>query len=153
VWHRKRLMLTVEGRRLVVEDSDKDDKTYEAYNRIVRKEGRPSPILDQPSDYLLEQLRARTKTRKTWFRLDSDRHIVAALVDFHREAISRRFTLPDNWSFNAFSLREYREIMQSMMHGWYLVRSVVADEGMVCMGYPSAVWLVEKQDLLQQLCE
>jgi hypothetical protein len=156
LWHRKRLMLTVEGKRLVVAGSYKDDKTYEAYNRIVRKEGRPAPILDQPSDDLLEQLRARTKTRKTWFRLDFDRHIVAALVDFHREAISRRFTLPDNWSFNAFSLREYREIMltlQSMMHGWYLVRSMVADEGMVGMGYPSAVWLVEKQDLLQQLCE
>jgi hypothetical protein len=156
LWRRKRLKLTVAGKRLVVDDLDKDDKTYEAYNRLIRKEGRPDPVLDPPSDELLEKLRAKTKTRETWFRLNFDRDIVAALVDCYRDAISRRFTLPDNWNFNTFSLRDYRAIMltlQSMMVGWYNVRSMVADEGMKGMGYPSAAWVVEKDDLLQQLCD
>jgi hypothetical protein len=98
LWHRKQLKLSVESKRLTIESSAKNDKACEAYNRLVRKEGRPDPILKQPSHELLEQLRTRTKTRKTWFRLDFDRHIVMALVDFHREAVTRRYTLPDDWN-------------------------------------------------------
>jgi hypothetical protein len=156
LWYRKRIKLTIEGKRLVIENPHEDDKAYEAYNRLVRKEGRPDPVLDHPSDDLLTLLRACTKTKDKWFRLDFDRHVVEQLVAFHREHITRRFTLPADWSFTGFSLREYREIMltlQSMMHGWYLVRSMAADEGMLRAGCPSAVWLIGARDLLDQLAE
>jgi hypothetical protein len=155
MWRRKRLNLTVKDRQIVVERSDEDDKTYETYNRIIRKEGRSDPALDQLPEDALGTLRANTKTSKTWFRLDFDRTVVKMLVGYYRAAISRRFTLPDDWSFNLFSLKEYREIMltlQTMMVGWYNVRTMVANEGMPGMGYPSAVRLVKKQDLLLELC-
>lgn len=154
LWHRKRLKLAVEGKRLLIEPVHNDDKTYEAYNRLVRKEGREDPVLEQPPAELLRLLRDRTKLRETWFRLKFDREIVSRLVDFHREPTSRRFTLPDHWRFLNFSLKEYRTVMvtlQSMMHGWYLVRTMVANGGMRGMGYPSSVWLLEKDDLADQL--
>jgi hypothetical protein len=156
LWYRKRLKLTVDDKRLEIESSYKDDKTYEAYNRLVRREGRPDPVLGRPPDDLLDMLASRTRATDTWFWLTFDRTIVSRLIEFDREPVLRRFTLPSDWSFNAFSLKEYREIMltlQSMMHGWYLVRSMVANGGMKGLGYPSAVWLVEKPRLLKQLVE
>jgi hypothetical protein len=156
LWYRKRLKLSVEGKRLLIEPVHKDDKTYEAYNRLIRKEGREDPVLEQPPAELLRLLRDRAKLRETWFRLKFDREVVARLVDFHREPTSRRFTLPDHWRFLNFSLKEYRTVMvtmQSMMHGWYLVRTMVANGGMKGMGYPSSVWLLDKDDLANQLAE
>ena len=155
MWRRKRLELTVKDKRIVIERGNEDDKAYETYNRIIRKEGRPDPTLDELPVDVLRTLRTKTKTDKTWFRLDFDRTLVKMLVGYYRAAISRRFTLPDDWSFNRFSLKEYREIMltlQTMMVGWYNVRIMVANEGMPGMGYPSAVRLVKKQDLLLELC-
>ncbi|MCA1396118.1 hypothetical protein [Bradyrhizobium sp. BRP56] len=156
LWHRKRLKLSVKGKRLLSESVHKDDKTYEAYNRLIRKEGRDDPVLEDPPAELLQLLRDRTKLRETWFRLKFDREVVARLVDFHREPTARRFTLPDDWRFLNFSLKEYRTVMvtmQSMMHGWYLVRTMVANDGMRGMGYPSSVWLLDKDDLANQLAE
>ncbi len=156
LWYRKRLKLSVEGKRLLIEPAHKEDKTYEAYNRLIRKEGRDDPVLEQPPAELLKLLRDRTKLRETWFRLKFDQEVVSRLVDFHREPTSRRFTLPDHWRFLNFSLKEFRTVMvtlQSMMHGWYLVRTMVANGGMKGLGYPSSVWLLEKDDLANQLAE
>ncbi|WP_076861311.1 hypothetical protein [Bradyrhizobium mercantei] len=156
LWHRKRLILSVEDRRLSIEPVRHDDKTYEAYNRLVRKEGRADPVLGDPPAALLNLLRNRTKRRETWFRLKFDREVVSRLVEFHRATIARRSTLPDDWRFLNFSLKEYRAAMttlQCMMHGWYLVRTMVANGGMKGLGYPSSVWLLEKDDLANQLAD
>ncbi|WP_338692206.1 MULTISPECIES: hypothetical protein [Bradyrhizobium] len=156
LWHRKKLKLSVEGKRLLIEPAHEDDKTYEAYNRLIRKEGRDDPVLEQPPAELFKLLRDRTKLKETWFRLKFDREVVSRLVDFHREPTSRRFTLPDHWRFLNFSLKEFRTVMvtlQSMMHGWYLVRTMVANGRMKGLGYPSSVWLLERDDLTSQLAE
>lgn len=43
--------------------------------------------------------------------------------------------------------------LQSMMHGWYLVLTMVANGGMKGMRYPSSVWVLERDDLADQLAE
>jgi hypothetical protein len=142
LWHRGRIKLEVAENRLLVDRSFNNDKAYEAYNRLIQKEGRLDAGLDPP-DGVLGLLMSNVTVGDKWFRVDFNPALVSGLVSVLQPSMANRHTLPDNWQFNTFSLEQYRQILltlQAMMYGWYLARDFVA-QGIVHLGYPSSVWM------------
>ena len=151
----RRIKLEVAENRLLVDGSFNNDKAYEAYNRLIQKEGRPDAGLDPP-DGVLGLLMSNVAVGDTWFRVDFNPALISGLVSVLQPSMASRHTLPDNWQFNTFSLEQYRQILltlQAMMYGWYLARDFVA-QGMVHLGYPSSVWMppVRKLGALIKQC-
>jgi hypothetical protein len=151
LWHRGRIKLEVVGNRLLVDSSFNNDKAYEAYNRLIQKEGRPDAGIDPP-DGLLRLLMSNVTVGDTWFSVNFNPALVSGLVSALQPSMATRHTLPDNWQFNTFSLEQYRQILltlQAMMYGWYLARDFVAQQGMVSsLGYQSSVWMPPVQKLV-----
>jgi hypothetical protein len=153
LWHRGRIKLAVSGNRLLVDSSFNNDKAYEAYNRLIKKEGRPDAAVE-PTDDLLSLLIANVTVGGTWFRVNFNPALVSGLVSALQPSMANRHTLPDNWQFNMFTLEQYRKVLltiQGMLYGWYLARDFVAQQGMVGLGYPSSVWMLPVHELAARL--
>lgn len=153
LWHRGRIKLSVLEDRLIVDSTFNNDKTYEAYNRLIRKEGRPDAVVN-PDDSLLNLLVSKIAAGDTWFRVNFDPSLVSGLVSVLQPSMADRHTLPDNWQFNTFSLEQYRKVLltlQAMLYGWHLARDFVAQQGIVGLGYPSSVWMPPVKELVARL--
>jgi hypothetical protein len=154
LWHRGRIKIAVLENRLVVDSSFNNDKDYEAYNRLIRREGRPDAVIDPPDDNLLGLLLSRITAGDTWFRVNFNPALVSGLVSALQPSMAERHTLPDNWQFNTFTLEQYRKVLltlQAMLYGWHLARYLVAQQGMVGLGYPSSVWMLPVRELAVRL--
>jgi hypothetical protein len=153
LWYRGRIKLAASGNRLLVDSSFNNDKAYEAYNRLIKKEGRPDAAIE-PSEDLLSLLIANVTVGDTWFRVNFSPALVSGLVSALQPSMANRHTLPDNWQFNTFTLEQYRKVLltiQAMLYGWHLARDFVAQQGMVGLGYPSSVWMLPVQQLAAHL--
>jgi hypothetical protein len=154
LWHRGQIGLTVDGNRLAVDYRNERKHEYEAYNRLVRKEGKPDVQPPPPPHSILEMISAATTVRADSFRINFNPRLVAALVAWLAPAHKSRQTLPDDWVFDGFVLRDYRVVIstiQSMLFAWYQARHAVADAGVQGMGYISAVWIVGRDELFARL--
>lgn len=81
-----------------------------------------------------------------------------ALVRTLHEAVARSFavrhTLPDHWTFQCFSIAEFRRVficLQVLAFGWFQARIVAAANGAAAVAYPSAVWTPRKGALITLL--
>jgi hypothetical protein len=109
-----------------------------------------SPLADDPVDLLL----AQTSYGEDCFRVNFTPQLVARLVSVVSPAMALRYTLPDNWCFKSFTLRQYRQILltlQSMLYGWHRARAELTNSGMKGLGYRSSVWVVSRNELTARL--
>ena len=154
MWHRGQLDIAVVDNRLVVQNSSNANKQAEAYNRIVRKEARPDPPAVEAGGALVESILSSTTVGTDWFRVNFNPRLVARTMEFLGPAMDARHTLPSEWTFNSFSLEQYRRVflaIQSLMYAWHVARLVMANSGMPALGYKSSVWVVARQELLARL--
>jgi len=114
LWHRNRIRLNVVGDRLIVDYRDDLNREYEAYNRLVRKEGRPDVEPPPMPDTLAELLSAATVAKSDSFGVNFNPRLVAALVSWLSPVFGSRHTLPDNWAFSGFTLRDYRTVFSAI---------------------------------------
>jgi hypothetical protein len=153
LWHRDRLELAVEGRRLSV-TTRQQDKRYEAYNRVNLKDAKPASKLKAPLPDFEGLVALKTSGGKDWFRVNFDPELVEQLASALRPTLMQQHSLPDEWAFSGFTLAQFREVMitvQAMMTGWFATRCGVAAAGMIGMGFKSAVWVVPHQEFAARL--
>jgi len=154
MWHRGRLDIAIVNNRLVVQNPSNADKRAEAYNRMVRKEARPDPPVSRADGALIDAILASTTIGTDWFRLNFNPRLVARIMEFLGPAMDARYSLPNEWTFNSFSLQQYRRIflaIQSLMYAWHVARNVLANSGMPALGYKSSIWVVPRQELSARL--
>ncbi len=153
LWHRGKLQLTVDGKRLSIMTPRKN-KAYEAYNRLIPKDAKPESVRQKPIPNFDELIAAKTTAGDDWFNINFDPQLVAELVSILSPVVSRQHSLPDGWSFGSFTLAQFRAVMttlQAMMTGWFTARNGLARAGMPGMGYTSSVWVVSKEELTARL--
>ena len=154
LWHRAKLDITISGATLLIDNGLNPNKDYEAYNRLVHKEGRGEAPVALPNSALVELILSHSTIRQDSFLLNFNPSLVAKLVAFLTPHMINRRTLPNDWHFDSFSLEQYRKVLltlQAMMFAWHTVRAAVANNGMPGLGYPSSVWVVPKDELLARL--
>ncbi|MCK1705222.1 hypothetical protein IVA86_28410 [Bradyrhizobium sp. 146] len=103
---------------------------------------------------MIDEIENCTSVGGDWFRVNFNPRLVKRLVLFVELTMSDRHTLPDEWQFKSFSLREYRTIfltIQSMLYAWHIARTMAANSGLPGLGFRSAVWVVDKEELLSRL--
>jgi hypothetical protein len=155
LWHRERIKVEPSAGRLLVTNRHNSDRRYEAYNRFVRKEARKQSKTRGPSDSLLALLTSRMDIEFDSFRVKFNKELVSALITNVEPVMRSRHTLPANWEFVSFALRDFRQVftvIQAMCAGWHLARSLAADSGMLGMGYRSAVWVTGRAEMVKRLC-
>jgi hypothetical protein len=153
-WHRGRIDVAIEGTDLKVHYPTSFTREYEAYNRLVHKEGKSDAVIPKVHGDLLDLLRAATTAKNDMFYVKFNPKLVSALVSTYWPVFSARFSLPDHWAFGGFRLPEYRDLyltLQSMLAAWVSVRDILAQQKMPGLGYRSAVWVVAKQELIARL--
>jgi hypothetical protein len=153
LWHRGRLDLAVEGKRLVVK-TPPQDKTYEAYNRLVPKDARGDGATDAPAPDFDALVAPKTSRGKDWFRVNFDPRLVADLINAITPVSVRQHSLPGEWAFSCFTLGQFRAVattLQAMMMGWFTARNGLAAAGMPGMGYRSSVYVTRKDELAARL--
>lgn len=153
LWYRGKLELAVEEKRLIVK-TPRQDKAYEAYNRLVPKDAKPERSLERPAPDFFRVVALKTTARSDWFRVNFDPQLVAELVALLTPVVSHHHSLPDGWTFGDFTLGQFKTVMitvQAMMTGWFTARYDLAAAGMPGMGYTSSVWVVPKDELAARL--
>lgn len=154
LWHRKRIKLGLGGRRIIVDHGEDRKHEYEAYNRLVRKEGRPEVEPRPMPEALMDALRIATTVRDGSFLVKFNPRLVASLKEWLAPVLGARQTLPDGWEFSGFALQEFRAVISTlsvMMIAWAETKEAVATAGMPGLGYPSSVWVVSRDELLARL--
>jgi hypothetical protein len=154
LWHRGQIGLTVEGNHLAVDYRNERKHEYESYNRLVRKEGKPDVEPPPPPHTVAEMISMATTVKAGSFRINFDPRLVAGLVAWLAPLHKSGQTLPEDWGFDGFNMRDYRAVtstIQSMLFAWHQARHAVADAGVEGMGYVSAVWVVERDELFARL--
>lgn len=130
------------------------NREYEAYNRLVRKEARPEPDAASMPDELRRLLASATTSKADGFYLKYNPKLVSALVSWLSPVFDSRQTLPEDWAFSGFTLRDYRAVystLQSMLFARHQVRYDLASSGMPGLGYRSSVWVVPLVELVARL--
>jgi hypothetical protein len=77
-----------------------------------------------PSE-ILRRLSAATRSGIDWFNLRFNPKLVSALTSWLFPVFNSRYTLPENWTFEGFTLHDYRTVystLQAMLFGWHYVR-------------------------------
>ena len=103
---------------------------------------------------LEDLLRAATTGTRDSFSVKFNPKLVSTLVSSLSPVLNARFSLPDDWAFTSFTLRDYRQIfvtIQSMLCAWRDVRTILAAQGMPGLGYRSAFWIIPKENLIKML--
>jgi hypothetical protein len=154
LWHRKRIQLSLDGHRIIIDHGEDRKHEYEAYNRLVRKEGRPEVEPRPMPEALIDALRIGTTVRDGSFWVKFNPRLVARLKEWLAPVLGARQTLPDGWEFSGFTLQEFRAVISTltvMMIAWAKTKEAVAAASMPGLGYPSSVWVVSREELVARL--
>jgi len=152
LWHRGKVKCAVEGNRLHTE-VPKDEKSYEAYNRLIQKDAKPERTAILPHDTIAQAVLAKTSFGKDWYRVNFDPRLVAQLVSGLVPFAAVRHSLPEEWTFGGFTLGQYRKVfvtVQAMLWGWMVARNLLVEK-LYGIGYRSAVWVVSRDELSTRL--
>ncbi len=154
LWHRGRVRLAIDGNRLIVTRSADRKCEYEAYNRLIRQEARLEPDAGSMPDDLGMLLSSATTVKADSFYVRFSPKLVSALTSWLSPLFASRQTLPENWAFYGFTLRDYRTVystIQSMLFAGQQVRWDLASSGMPGLGYRSSVLTVSKKEQVARL--
>lgn len=153
LWHRGKVELSVEGKRLRAPGLPTQEPEYEAYNRLVHKDAlRGDAVVDL--SVLQDLIAPHIRVAKKSFELYYEPRLAKALQDHTRHHNQNRYALPDDWRFGAFTIGDFKSIfhtVQGLLQGWFLARLAVAANGLPEMGYISAVWTPRKEELGRRL--
>lgn len=145
--------LNVSGKNLIPTDWTKYDLSYEVYDRFIKKRHPETGVSSDPNEVAIS-VRSQTSVKKDAFKLNFNPRLVKELKDHLHETHRLRFTLPDNWDFQYFSIQEFKEVfttIQSMSYGWFIARQIACTEGVSALGFKSALWTPEKTELISRL--
>lgn len=153
LWHKSAINISASSSRLATSDWRNLDHRYEAYNRVFKKDGRQDwPRVDP--DAIAELIKPLIKVNVERFEINFSASIVSQILDRLKPTIFRRYALPDHWRLSKFSMGDYKSIVtiiQSILFAWFIARVMLARDGMQGLGYPSSVWIIKKEKLLQDL--
>ena len=153
LWHNGKIEITIDDYRLNTSDWRELEIEYEAYNRIIKKEGKQKDTILDPNK-IINLVVANTTVTEDEFRLNFNPKLVTQLVSFWSPLTELRYSLPEEWQFSYFTIGQFKAVfttIQAMLCGWYLARVAVAQSGMPAAGYRSAVYVVEREELLARL--
>jgi len=153
LWHRGHIDISVSGNVLESSKWKSLPLEYEAYNRLIRKDGVAEQEPLDPNE-LVDILISNTTYDETTFELNLNPELVNILVEKYSKFSEARYTLPDTWMLSNFSFGEFKRVfitIQSILYGRFISRSVLAMRGMQGLGYPSSVWVVKTDELVSQL--
>lgn len=155
LWHKKKINLTITGNYIDTGDLDVDGEKYgyEAYNRIIRKDGDlPESYFDVES--VIESVMQNISVSGESFTLNFNPKLVALLVKTYSRSLDGRHVLPKDWKIGEVSFDDFKIVfttIQAMLHGWFIARVNVAGRGLPGLGYSSAVWIVGSKELIARL--
>ncbi len=153
LWHKRKIEIEVDDYRLKVGDWKEFKTEYEAYNRIIKhEEKQDDPFIDP--NKIIALVVANTIVKKDEFKVNFNPKLVSQLISFLSPSTTIRYSLPEEWQFVHFTIGQFKTVfttIQAMLYGWYIARAAVAQNGMPAIGYRSAVWVVEKRELLARL--
>lgn len=159
LWRRGKIELGVQDRTLATPNWSLRDPAYEAYNRLVPKDGVPAAEVDSRGHESVLRavrvlIRARLTASGTVFSVKFDRRLVEALLTAVESISGERYTLPDQWPLDGFTFGDFRRTfatVQAMAYGWYLGRSMAARSGLRGLGYDRAVLMMSRHELQKSI--
>lgn len=155
LWHRGKIHLTIIDKYIDTGDLEVDSEKYgyEAYNRIVRKDGaQEEKRFDVEA--VIEQIIQNTSMKGEVFTLNFNPKLVALLLKTYSDSLGDRHVLPPEWAIGEVSFNDFKIIfttIQAMLYGWFIARVHVASTGVLGMGYSSALWVVDSKELINRL--
>ncbi|NWA28530.1 hypothetical protein HX866_26920 [Pseudomonas gingeri] len=103
---------------------------------------------------VIEQIIQNTSIKGEAFTLNFNPKLVALLVKTHSKNLRGRHVLPSSWVVGEISFNDFKVIfttIQAMLYGWFIARVNVAGRGLLGMGYSSALWIIDSEELIARL--
>ena len=149
---RDKISIEVKGNKLCADDWRKDIR-YEAYNRLVRKDGdNDESILDLSR--AKKALTGHFCVNKSRFQLNLTPKLVGSLVEIYTEYTHSRYKIPGDWECCYFSFSEFKKVyttIQAILFGRFVSRSILAMSGLKGLGYSDSVWVLGQPELVNRL--
>lgn len=151
-WNKGELGLRIEGTQIIPELDFEKIAEYEAYNRLIDyKEYRDDPpgVEDLAAD-----LDSRVHVKGDRFTIRVTPRVVERVIASLEAVLLQQFTLPENWKFPRYSLKEFRLV--------YLVifalaaiqrraRIVAAAQGCMGLGLLDAILVTSKEGIISRV--
>ncbi|MFJ2458025.1 hypothetical protein ACIOVC_05655 [Pseudomonas neuropathica] len=155
LWHKEKINLSIRGEYIDPGDleitSNKYD--YEAYNRIVRKDGAlGDTYFDVES--VFDEVARNTTISGDRFSLNFNPRLVEILQKAHNNSLSGRHVLPSDWRIGDITFNDFKKTLttiQAMMHGWFIARVHAVNEKIPNYGYSSSLLVITRQELVKRL--
>lgn len=153
LWRKGKISLYLSEEVLDTSDWRKWRLEYEAYNRLIRKDGiYADKVLNQ--DEIIDELMANVAFSEHNFKLNLNPRLAKYLIKQYSTVIDNRYNLPEDWACSHFSFGEFKKVyiaLQAILYGRFTTRTWLAINGMKGLGYPDAVWVVETLELNTRL--
>jgi hypothetical protein len=155
LWHKKKINLNVVDNYIDTGDLEIESNKYgyEAYNRIVRKDGNQQETYFDV-DAVIGLVIKNTSVVGERFILNFNPKLVSLLVKTYNLSLGERHVLPRDWKIGEVSFDDFKIVfttIQAMLYGWFIARVNVAGGGLLGLGYSSAVWIVSPEELVARL--
>lgn len=151
-WHRNELGLRLDSSTIISEIDLQNVSKYEAYNRIldckVQLESQPA---SRDSIY---KVASRVNVKLERFTINPNPKEVGEIVSDLEAVFARCFTLPEQWQFSRYSIRQFQMVylvMVSICMIQKYARLVAANRGCVGAGINDAVIVTRKADLIARV--
>jgi len=153
LFHNGEIELDISGQKIIPTDWTKHDLSYEVYDRFVKKR---HPEVNKPLDLnkIAKCVRDQTSIRSDSFKLNFTPKLIKELRKHLHDTHRLRFSLPENWEFKYFSIREFKDVfttIQSMSYGWFMARQFACAEGVPALGFKNSLWTPGKTELISRL--
>lgn len=155
LWHRKKLKLALTDNYIDTGDLEIESNKYgyEAYNRIVQKDGNHDDKLFDV-EAVAAQVMQNTSIKGQAFTLNFNPKLVALLRKTYSESLGERYVLPSDWTIGEVTFNNYKIVfttIQAMLYGWFIARIHVAAQGLLGVGYSSSLWIINHDALVNRL--
>ena len=153
LFHNGEIELKISGKNIIPTDWTEYDLSYEVYDRFIKKRHSEAEEPSDPNSVAMS-VRSQTSVKKGSFKLNFSPRLVKELKDHLHKTHQLRFSLPDSWEFQYFSIQEFKEVfttIQSMSYGWFIARQFACAEGIPALGFKDALWTPAKTELIARL--
>lgn len=153
LYHNGEIELNISGNKITPTDWTKYDLSYEVYDRFIKKRHAETGEALDPNKVAISVL-SKTSIINDSFKLNFNPKLIIELKDHLQETHRLRFTLPEDWKFQHFSIREFKEVfttIQSMSYGWFMARQFACAKGVTALGFKDALWTPGRAELISRL--
>lgn len=126
------------------------DSKYEAYDRLINSSSMHYEVKEDTTTISINQVISSVKVSNEKFTYKFGKRAVQEAINYLSAHFNKSFKLPNDWSFNQYTLGDFRKIAKTLTAICFIhriARYTAAQNGCIGLGYSNSILIYTREKL------